>query len=233
MRTKRFQNKRHGKKGKGQLKKRVTKLWRLAQADVHQMVNQTGINLDMTTLPNREAACFEILPAIAQGDTIQQRAGDTIAGLKIKWNYNLVSASYQYAINIETVRVTLVRSKLPKGAKPLVGDIYALSASAYQQNFSDFNITNVPSAYEVLYDRLHVLDNKGSVNAALYATAPNIVAGKTFKYTHPIKYSGTTGVLAEYRANQLFVIVSAPSSIAASAAQGLVFNTTCSLTFNP
>lgn len=119
------------------------------------------------------------ITAIAQGDAINNRSGNSILAKSCKLNYSIFSPTFN-ASNSATARVMLVQDMMNLGTIPSVSDIL-ISVGSSNAPISQLNRANSQQyRFKILYDKLHVFSSTGGIRSSIMQ---NVMINDHVKFT--------------------------------------------------
>ncbi len=150
------------------------------------------------------AATGAIQPAlltIAQGTNAGNRIGRqiTLKSIMVKWSMKLPSTA-SMTQTVDHCRVMIIQDKQCNGALPTVGNVLL------QTDFLSFNNLDNKRRFRTLMDRQY--DFQSAAGIAGPVTGEDMISDTFYKkVSMPIEYSSTSGVIAEVRSNNIFILL--------------------------
>ncbi len=145
---------------------------------------------------------------IPQNVTESGRIGRKCVITRINYRYTLTLTATAAATLAagQTVRIMMVVDHQANGAAPTVSGAGGVLETA---TFQSFNNLASGSRFKVLFDRTHVLNALSSAGNGTANDSAEMSIHRTFykKCRIPLEFNAATGVIAEIRTNNIFVLL--------------------------
>lgn len=146
-----------------------------------------------TSSAQSTSATVALLTGIAQGDTQNDRNGNSIKAQSVSTKYNVEMNSSATATQ---VRIMLVIDKNSNGAAPVLSDI--LDNGVASNAVAHYNSDTAGSRFLILHDKSYSLSINGS----------RTISGSCYsKLNHHVKFTSSTGAQASCASGHLYLIL--------------------------